>query len=119
MQIKSATHKAHSSGITAASVAYGKTFSRRKPRIVGEGESEGIWGPIYIRVKPKGFLLNSSLLGDILNRGDIITVNLNKNTLYYMKGTDEVVLREAVIVLTVSEDPLSPAKAWPSMMSDV
>ena len=73
----------------AMHMKYGQPFSHN---------IDGNLGPIYIRVKPTGFLLNSEVIGDILNRGDIVTVNLTKNTLYYMKGDTPVVLRNAYLV---------------------
>lgn len=45
---------------------------------------------IFMRVKPTGFLLNSSLIGDVINRGDIFVVNLSKGTVRAFQGDIEV-----------------------------
>ena len=83
--------------LTARRMKYGQPFSHIS---LGQfNEDVNYWGPIYIRVKPTGFLLNSEVIGDVLRRGDILTLNLEKNTLYYMKGDTPVVLREAHVVV--------------------
>lgn len=82
----------------ARAVRYGETF-----QIYNPGTEDGI-GPFFIRVKPVNFLLNSSLLGDIINRGDIITVNLEKNTLYYMQGDTRIKVKSSQIVIGDQEE---------------
>ena len=47
-------------------------------------------GAIVMKVKVTGFLLNSTLIADVLNRGDSIVLNLEKGTLYAMEGSREV-----------------------------
>jgi len=44
----------------------------------------------YMRVKPTSFLLNSTLVGDKLNNGDVLVVNLYMATCYFIKGTEQV-----------------------------
>lgn len=46
---------------------------------------------IIMRVKPTGFLLNSNVIGDVLNRGDCLVVDMAKGTLYVMKLSTEVI----------------------------
>ena len=48
-----------------------------------------------IRVKPTQFLLNSTLVGDVLNRGDCFVVNAETGTLYIMQKNTEVSLVDA------------------------
>lgn len=91
MRIYKEQSGAASVGPTASALEYGQPFKR--------ADATGAHGPLFIRVKPTGFLLNSNILGDVLNRGDILTVNLEKNTLYYMKGDTPVVMKEAHIVV--------------------
>lgn len=48
---------------------------------------------IHIRVKPVNYLLNSSLVCDVISRHKCFVVNLNKGTLYIVEGdrfVDEV-----------------------------
>lgn len=45
---------------------------------------------ILMRVKVTGFLLNSNIVADVLNRGDCFVVNLEKGTLYVIAGDTEV-----------------------------
>jgi len=41
---------------------------------------------IVMKVKPTGFLLNSSIVSDVLNRGDCFIVDLAKGTLYAVQS---------------------------------
>lgn len=90
--------------LLARAVRYGQVFQceirHNSPQPLLEGL--GI-GPLYMRVKPTGFLLNSNTIGDVISRGDILTVNLERNTLYYMKGDTPIVLKNAQIVVTEEE----------------
>lgn len=45
----------------------------------------------YMKVKSVNFLNNSNLLSDVFARGDILTVNLHKGTLFVMSGETAVV----------------------------
>lgn len=45
---------------------------------------------IFMRVKPVNFLTNSTLLNDVINRGDIFAVNMEKGTLVCYTGNTEV-----------------------------
>jgi len=47
-------------------------------------------GAIVMKVKATSFLLNSSVIADILNRGDSLVVDLKKGTLYPMQHDREV-----------------------------
>lgn len=54
------------------------------------------YGEKYIiRVKPTQFLLNSTLVADVLNRGDCFVVNVESGTLYIMQKEMEVFLVDA------------------------
>jgi hypothetical protein len=50
------------------------------------GTPVSIYGNICIRVKPVNFLLNSTLITDVINRGDVFIVNLTKGTMYTAEG---------------------------------
>ena len=41
---------------------------------------------IVMKLKPTGFLLNSNIVADILNRGDCFIVDMAKGTLYIVSG---------------------------------
>lgn len=56
-----------------------------------------------MRVKPTSFLLNSTLVGEVLNRGDVFIVNLVTGTLFSIKGTEEVKLLSAKLIIEVVE----------------
>ena len=45
---------------------------------------------IYMRVKPINFILNSTLVQDVLVRGDIFVVNLSTGNMGAMKGATVV-----------------------------
>jgi len=45
----------------------------------------------YMKVKSVNFLNNSNLLSDVFARGDILTVNLHKGTVFVMSGDTAVV----------------------------
>lgn len=50
------------------------------------GEIVKCKGKLLMRVKPTQFLLNSTLVADVLNRGDVFVCNVESGTLYIMKG---------------------------------
>ncbi len=52
---------------------------------------------IFMRVKPTGYLLNSTLICDKLNAGFICAVNMEKGTLYFIQGEEEVEPLEATL----------------------
>jgi hypothetical protein len=43
-------------------------------------------GKIIMRIRPTGFLLNSTLVSEVLSRGDTFIVDLEKGTLYCAAG---------------------------------
>lgn len=45
----------------------------------------------YMKVKSVNFLNNSNVLSDVFARGDILTVNLHRGTLFAMSGNTDVV----------------------------
>ena len=52
-----------------------------------------------LRVKPTSFLLNSTLVADVLNRSDVFIVNLVTGTLFSIAGAEEVEVMNAKIVV--------------------
>jgi len=52
-----------------------------------------------LRVKPTSFLLNSTLVTEVLNRSDVFIVNLVTGTLFSIVGTEEVEVLAAKIVV--------------------
>lgn len=55
---------------------------------------------VFMRLKPTGFILNSSVICDIINRNDIIIVDLKQGTMYAIKGSEEVEMIEAELNVT-------------------
>jgi hypothetical protein len=55
---------------------------------------------IFMRVKPTGYLLNSTLICDKLNDGFICAVNMEKGTLYFIQAEEEVEPLEATLEWT-------------------
>jgi hypothetical protein len=49
---------------------------------------------LIMKVKPTGFLLNSTLVGDIINRRDVLVIDIEKGTLYSIPG--DTVVREVL-----------------------
>jgi len=47
-------------------------------------------GKILMKLKPTGFLLNSNIVADVLNRGDCFVVDMAKGTLYATSATQAV-----------------------------
>ena len=45
---------------------------------------------LYLRVKPIGFLTNSTILSDVFSRGDIIVYKPLRGTIACLKGTEYV-----------------------------
>lgn len=52
-----------------------------------------------MRVKPTSFLLNSTLVTEVLNRADVFIVNVVTGTLFSIKGTEEVKILNAKLVI--------------------
>lgn len=52
-----------------------------------------------LRVKPTSFLLNSTLVTEVLNRADVFIVNLVTGTLFSISGTEEVEVLNAKVVI--------------------
>ena len=52
-------------------------------------------GKIIMRLKPVNFLLNSTLIVDIINRGKVLVADLEKGTVYVTEGDKLVQLIEA------------------------
>lgn len=53
-----------------------------------------------MRLKATGFLLNSNLVADILNRADCLVADLEKGTVYIMEGSKEVSFCDASLLIT-------------------
>lgn len=53
----------------------------------------------FIRVKPVNFLLNSTILNDVINRGDVIVCRLAKGTIFVTQGTRPIQLLDATVVV--------------------
>ena len=47
-------------------------------------------GTTMMRLKPTSFILNSNLVTEVLNRGDVFCSNLITGTLYVLKGIEEI-----------------------------
>jgi hypothetical protein len=56
-------------------------------------------GKTIMRLKPTQFLLNSTLVGDVLNRGDCFVCNLEAGTLYILPGTTPIVTQNATLLI--------------------
>ncbi len=52
---------------------------------------------ILIRVKPTGFLLNSSIITDIINRNDVLVFSPKHGTLYSIPGDRPIEMLEATL----------------------
>ena len=61
-----------------ADIPYGRAVT-----VVGSGK-------VIARVRPRGFLLNSNLVSDVLNRADCFVVNMTTGDLTIMKSTTDV-----------------------------
>lgn len=53
-----------------------------------------------MRVKPTNFLLNSSLITDVINRKNIIVINIEKGTLFCMKGNIKIEYIDCELILS-------------------
>jgi hypothetical protein len=69
---------------TISSMPYGEAFKSK--------------GKLLMRVKPTQFLLNSTIVADVLNRGDAFVVNIETGTLYITKGNNEAVLWDVEMI---------------------
>lgn len=67
--------------ITASDIEVGGVFQ------IGTGKS----AKTMLRVKPTGFLLNSTLVGDVINNHGVFSVDLIKGTLYPVTGNTPVI----------------------------
>ncbi len=70
---------------TAADVGFGRIFKDLLSK------------RILIRVKPTGFLLNSSVIGDIINRNDVLVFSPKHGTLYSIPGDRPIEMLEATL----------------------
>lgn len=66
---------------------------------IPHGETCSFRGKILMRLKPTSFLLNSTLVGDVLNRGDCFVCNVETGTLYIMPGNIEVESVDATLLI--------------------
>lgn len=57
----------------------------------------GGFDDIFIRVKPVNYLLNSTLLNDVINRGKCVVCNIRKGTIFVVEGDRRIVMVDAVI----------------------
>lgn len=62
---------------------FGEALSRKKDKNT------------IMRVKPTSFLLNSTLVTEVLNRADVFIVNLSTGTLFSIAGAEEVEVLDA------------------------
>lgn len=53
----------------------------------------------FLRVKPTGYILNSELVADVLNRRDVFVTSVERGTLYIVEGNKEVIEIESSIVI--------------------
>jgi hypothetical protein len=60
-------------------------------------------GKYLMKLKPTQWLLNSNLVGDVLNRADCFVCNLESGTLYIMSGEREVEFIEATMHISEKE----------------
>jgi hypothetical protein len=72
--------------LTASDIEFGGCFHRTKT--------------LMMRVKPTGFLLNSNVINENINKNNIFAVNLTTGSLYCFAGTDPVVKVDAEINYT-------------------
>jgi hypothetical protein len=61
------------------------------------GEVLKIRDKYLMRVKPTQFLLNSTLVSNVLNRGDCFVVNMETGTLYILQGSEEISVTESTM----------------------
>jgi hypothetical protein len=59
-------------------------------------------GTVIMKLKPTGFLLNSSVVVDVVNRNDYLVADIKKGTVYSMKGT--VPVRRLISKMLYSTD---------------
>jgi len=62
---------------TVASISYGECFR-------DEGDK------IYLKVRPVGQLLNSTLVSDVVGRGDCLCVDMSKGSLHIFASSKKV-----------------------------
>lgn len=68
-------------------------------RNMRSGHSFKLGAKILMRVKPTGFLLNSNIIGDVINRGDVLTVNIITGVLYFVPGNTLVTPVDCKVVV--------------------
>lgn len=78
--------------LTAKDIPFGGVFKK-------EGHPAA-----YMRVKSVNFLNNSTLLSDVFARGDVLTVNLNKGTVFIMSGDTKVMRLRGKMQLERAKD---------------
>lgn len=69
---------------TVASLTYGTVFS-----VAGNPNF------VYMKTRPVAFLLNSSLIQEVIARGDCVVVNLSTFNTCILKGNQEVVVHNS------------------------
>lgn len=55
---------------------------------------------LFIRVKPTGFILNSSVISDVMTRGDVLVYNIESDCIHAMKGNTRVKVYKGHFVVT-------------------
>lgn len=59
----------------------------------------------YLRVIPSKFMMNSTLIYDIVTRGDVLALDIEDQKLVCIKGTEQVQHYDADINIRVPEAP--------------
>ena len=59
---------------------------------------------VYIRVIPSKFMMNSTMIYEIVTRGDILAMEIDSQKLVVIKGTEQVEHMEFNLIQAV-EDP--------------
>jgi len=54
---------------------------------------------IFMRVKPTGFLLNSTLINDLINRNEILRVNVQTGVMFITAGDTPVIPMDATVTV--------------------
>lgn len=60
-------------------------------------------GKYLMKLKPTQWLLNSSLVSDVLNRADCFVCNIETGTLYIMSGEKVIKIVEATMQITIKD----------------
>lgn len=48
-------------------------------------------GKLYIRIIPSKFMMNSTMIYDMVTRGDILAIDVNDQKIYCFRGTEKVI----------------------------